>query len=346
MNVAHLLIWISLAFLFYVHFGYPLVLLVWRKLAARPVRKGFWEPRVSILIAAHNERDTIEQRILNCLQLDYPFSKLQVVLVLDAPTDGTEAVASRYESSNVLVIPLAPHKGKSGALNHAVSAATGEILVFTDARQQFDRLAIRELVANFRDPEVGSVSGELVLLDQDGYEAADGTGIYWRYEKWLRVREGEIHSMLGATGAIYAVRRELYQPIPADTILDDVAIPMNIVLSGKRAIFDGLARAYDRVSATPEAEYGRKVRTLMGNYQLMAQMPALLSPFRNPVWLQFVSHKVARLLVPYFLMLLFLANLFATDGVYLWLLGAQVGWYVLTCVGGFLSTPAMEAQRP
>jgi biofilm PGA synthesis N-glycosyltransferase PgaC len=335
--MAHFLIWSSLAFLVYVHFGYPLLLNVWRRLAGRPVKKGFWEPTVSILIAVHNERDTIEAKLLNCLGLDYPLEKLQVVVVLDAPTDGTDAVFAGHDTGTVSVVTLSERKGKAGALNHAVPAARGEILVFADARQLFDRGALRELVANFHDPDVGCASGELVLLDENGREATDGMGIYWRYEKWMRAQEAEIHSMLGATGAIYAIRRKFYKPMRSDTILDDMAVPMNIVLCGKRAVFDGAAHAYDRVSASPEIEYGRKVRTLMGNYQLLARMPGLLSPIHNPVWLQFFSHKVARLLVPYALVVLFVANMFALNGPYLALFAAQCSWYLLAGVGGFLS---------
>lgn len=344
--MAHLVIWISLAFLLYVHIGYPLVLLVWRKLAQRPVKKRFWEPPVSILIAAYNENETIERKLLNCLQLDYPRDKLQVVVALDAPSDGTDRIAGRYASKIVNVVSCPQHRGKAGALNRAVASATGEILVFADTRQQFDRRALRELVANFSDPQIGAASGELVLLDESGREAADGVGLYWRYEKWIRAQEGQIHSMMGATGAIYAIRRELFTPIPQDTILDDVAIPMNIVLGGKRAVFDGSARAYDRVAATPEAEFRRKVRTLAGNYQVLARMPKLLSPWHNPVWLQFVSHKVARLLVPYFLVLLFVANLFVLHGPYLWLLCLQSAWYMLALSGSLRSHRTAAAVNP
>lgn len=334
--MAHIVIWISLAFLLYVHVGYPLVLLVWRRLAPRPIRKGFWEPPVSILIAARNERERIEAKIVNCLQLDYPQEKLQVLLALDAPLDGTDEVAGKY-ADRINVLPSSHHRGKAGTLNRAATSAKGDILVFGDVRQQFDRSAVRELVANFHDPSIGAVSGELMLLDENGAEAGDGVGLYWRYEKWIRTQEGAIHSMMGATGSIYAIRRELYKPIPADTILDDVAIPMNIVLGGKRAVFDRSARAYDHVSASPGREYVRKVRTLTGNYQLLAQMPALLSPLHNPVWLQFISHKVGRLLVPYVLVLLFVANLFALHGAYLLLFCLQSAWYMIAFAGSLVS---------
>jgi biofilm PGA synthesis N-glycosyltransferase PgaC len=344
--MATVVIWTSLAFLVYVHFGYPIILFAWRRLAARSVKKGFWEPTVSLLIAAHNEQDTIEQKILNCLQLDYPREKLQIVIALDAPTDGTDSIAAHYEGEAVTIVNLKRHSGKAGALNRAVAAARGAILVFSDARQHLDREVLRELVANFYDLEVGSASGELVLLDENGREASDGMGLYWRYEKWMRSCEAEIHSMMGATGALYAIRRSLYCPMPPETILDDVFVPMSIVLRGQRAVFDGAARAYDQVSTSPEIEYGRKVRTLMGNFQLLAQMPALLSPFHNPVWLQFMSHKVARLVVPYVLMALFLANVFVREGLYLWLLAGQSIWYLLTVAGVFLSRRAVPDAMP
>jgi cellulose synthase/poly-beta-1,6-N-acetylglucosamine synthase-like glycosyltransferase len=345
LKMALILIWISLAFLLYVHVGYPLVLLAWRRLAPRPVKKGFGEPSVSILIAARNEKDRIEAKIMNCLQLDYPPGKLQVVVALDAPSDGTDQIARKCESAIVNVLSCSQHQGKAGTLNDAAASARGDILVFADVRQQFDRHSLRELVANFHDPSIGAVSGELILMDENGHEAADGVGLYWRYEKWIRAQEAEIHSMMGATGSIYAIRRELYTPMPPDTILDDVAIPMNIVLRGKRAVFDGSARAYDQVSASPKLEYGRKVRTLTGNYQVLARMPALLSPLHNPVWLQFISHKVGRLLVPYFLALLFVANLFALRGIYLWLFYLQGAWYMMAWAGSRLSlrTPVRDA---
>jgi biofilm PGA synthesis N-glycosyltransferase PgaC len=162
--MAYILIWISLAFLLYVHVGYPLVLLMWRRIARRPVKKGFWEPSVSILIAARNERDRIEAKIVNCLQLDYPQEKLQVLLALDAPSDGTGEVAQKYADRTVNVLSFSEHKGKAGTLNCAAASATGDILVFAVVRQHFDRQALRELVANFHDPSIGAVSGELMLL--------------------------------------------------------------------------------------------------------------------------------------------------------------------------------------
>jgi cellulose synthase/poly-beta-1,6-N-acetylglucosamine synthase-like glycosyltransferase len=184
---------------------------------------------------------------------------------------------------------------------------------------------------------VGAVSGALVLLDAQAKEASDGVGLYWRYEKKLRAMESDIHSVPGATGAIYAIRRELFTPLPTGTILDDVVVPMRIVLGGKRAIFDPSARAYGAVTQTPDMEYEKKKRTLTGNYQLFAEMPELLVPWHNPIFVQLMSHKVGRLIVPYCLAVLFISNLFLLDGLYRVALVIQVTWYIMACVGWFVS---------
>ncbi len=315
-------------------------------MAPRPVRKAPWEPTVSIVIAAHDERDKIEKKILNCLDLDYPKEKLQVVVALDAPTDGTEDIVWKYAGRLIDMVYYSPHRGKAQALNSAVAAAEGEILVFADARQRLDAAAVRELVANFHDPSVGAVSGELVLLDENGNEAADGVGLYWRYEKLLRAMESDIHSMLGATGALYAIRRELFRRLPVETILDDVAIPMRAVLAGKRVVFEPGARAYDAVAASVDVEYGRKVRTLMGNFQLMAQMPELLDAGRNPVLWQFLSHKVGRLFVPYFLAVLFVSNiLLVKEMPFLVFFALQAAFYSLAWFGSLVATGEPATAR-
>jgi cellulose synthase/poly-beta-1,6-N-acetylglucosamine synthase-like glycosyltransferase len=302
------------------------------------VAKRYQEPRVSIVIAMHNERSIAESKIRNCLDLDYPADKLQVCVALDGPTDGTEEVVRPFEAEGVSVIYSRAHVGKAMALNSALQASTGEIVVFTDARQKLEPAALRELTANFADDSVGAVSGELFLLDSEGGEAGDTVGFYWRYEKRIRALESEIHSVVGATGAIYAIRRSLFEPLPAGTILDDVLIPMRIVLAGKRVIFEPMARAFDEVSASPEAEYARKSRTLTGNYQLLAEAPALFDPRRNPIFLQLLSHKVGRLVVPYLLMTVLVLNLFLAGPFYRLVLAAQLCWYSLAAAGAVVSS--------
>jgi len=334
--IPYIAFYFSFAFILYVYFGYPVLLWLWRRAACRTVQKTDCEPSVSIIVAAYNEGASIERKILNLLALDYPMGKMQIILSLDGPTDGTELVARKYEfeTGRMQVLLLRHHGGKADALNQAVVQTSGEILVFVDARQLLDRAAVRALVSNFADPAVGAVTGELMLLDEFGKESGDAVGLYWRYEKKLRSMESDIHSTLGATGALYAIRRELYQPIPNHTILDDVTIPMNAVLAGKRVVFEREARAYDYVASSPATEYTRKVRTLAGNFQLLKQMPELMMPWRNPVFIQFASHKVGRLLVPYFLITLFASNLFLSGTIYGGILALQCAGYFLACTGG------------
>jgi cellulose synthase/poly-beta-1,6-N-acetylglucosamine synthase-like glycosyltransferase len=336
--MAETILWTALAGIVYVYAGYPLLLLAWRMWGRRPVRKRRYEPSVSLVIAMRNERTNVRAKMQNCLNLDYPPGKLQVIVSLDASTDGTEALVRDYAGKGVEVVSSPVHRGKAEALNSGVAIATGSIVLFADARQQFGKGAVRELVANFADASVGAVSGELVLLDEQGKESSDAAGAYWRYEKGLRAMESEIHSVPGATGAIYAIRRELFAPLAAGTILDDVVIPMRIVQAGKRVIFEPAARAYEFASQSAKSEYERKVRTLAGNYQLLARMPELLAPWRNPIFVQFLSHKVGRLLVPYCLAALFISNLFLLHGFYLTIMIGQVLWYALAGAGWLAST--------
>jgi cellulose synthase/poly-beta-1,6-N-acetylglucosamine synthase-like glycosyltransferase len=335
--MAEAIFWIALACTAYVYAGYPLLLLAWEWWERRPVRKQYHEPSVSLVIAMHNERNHVQPKLQNCFELDYPPDKLQVIVSLDAPTDDTEALVREYAGKRVEVVRSLVHRGKAETLNSGVAIATGEIVLFADSRQMFDKRAVRELVANFADASVGAASGELVLLDEQGKETSDATGAYWRYEKGLRAMESGIHSVPGATGAIYAIRRELFVPLPAGTILDDVVIPMRIVLAGKRVVFDSAARAYEVASRNASSEYERKIRTLAGNYQLIMQMPALLAPWRNRIFVQFVSHKLGRLLVPYCLVALFVSNLFLLHGPYLVAMVGQLVWYSLAGAGWLAS---------
>lgn len=331
--MAIFIFWTSLSIAVYTYFGYPLLLLVWRRLAAHPVRKAPIEPTVTLIVAMHNERQNVEPKLKNCLELNYPEEKLQIIFSLDAPTDGTDSLVREYASQRVEVLSSTVRRGKASAVNRAAAFARGEILVFADARQRFHKNAIRELVANFADDSVGAVSGQLVLLDDEGRESSDTLGIYWRYEKRIRAMESEIHSVPGTTGAIYALRRELFAPIRPRTVLDDVQIPMRAVLKRKRVLFEPAAIAYDVVATAPDIEYEKKRRTLMGNYELLAEMPELLLPWRNPIFFQLVSHKVGRLLVPYCLIALFFSNLWLLHGFYLLCFVCQIIWYLLAFTG-------------
>src|SRR5687767_5173283 len=299
------LFWIAVLLVAYVYAGYPLLLALWSRAARRPVRphasnERSW-PAVSVVVAARNEASRLSARITNLLEQTYP-RPLEVIVVSDGSTDGTRQALATF-GSRIRFMEL-PRGGKPVALNAGVAAASGEIVVFADARQRFAPDAIASLVANFADPQVGAVTGELILdCEEDSAPPREttiggGVGLYWKYEKWLRRHESRVWSTLGATGAIYAMRRSLWEPLPAGTLLDDVLAPMRAVLAGQRIVFDERARAFDRVAESSEAESRRKVRTLAGNYQILRLEPRLLLPFVNPVWAQYASHKIGRLLVP------------------------------------------------
>ena len=332
--------WGSLALIAYVYAGYPVLLGVWAKCvgnrrhtAVPPAPTAL--PFVSIIIAARNEARRLPARVENLLASDYPTDRLQIIVASDGSTDDTVEALARF-GGRVEVVTLPP-SGKATALNAAVARAIHPILVFADARQRFAPDAIRRLVSHFDDPGIGAVSGELVI-DPSASTIGEGVGAYWAYEKWLRRREAIVGSTLGVTGAIYAMRRALWQPLPAETLLDDVLGPMRVVLQGYRVTFDSAAHAFDEAAKDAAAESRRKVRTLAGNFQILAQEPRLLVPFVNPVWLQFLSHKIGRLVVPYALVALLVANAaLATRGwFYAFTFAGQIAFYGLAVYGALL----------
>jgi cellulose synthase/poly-beta-1,6-N-acetylglucosamine synthase-like glycosyltransferase len=333
-NPVLILFWMSLALLAYVYFGYPVVAWLRARLRPQPHRRAAIEPSVSIVVVAHNEADRIESRIENLLAMDYPRDRMEIVIGSDGSTDDTVDRARRYETAGVAVHEFRERRGKPSVLNDVVSRTRGAIVVFGDARQTFDPQAIRALAADFADPAVGAVSGELILTAERPAAAAEGQGFYWRYETFIRSNESRAGSTVGATGAIYAIRRALFEPIPGDTILDDVLIPLQAVRRGYRVLFESRARAYDRASPTAHHEWARKVRTIAGNFQLFARERWLLNPLRNSLWLETVSHKVCRLGIPVFQITLLGANL-ALIGhpFYRWTLMAQVCFYAAALLG-------------
>lgn len=303
------LFWLSATVLFYIYVGYPALLWVWSACFPRPVRASHDLPTVSVLLPAFNEEKVIARKMENLLSLDYPMEKLEILVGSDGSTDDTVKILSRHAGEKVKLISRQERGGKPGMLNLLAEKAKGELLVFTDARQRIDRKAIGHLVKNFSDPTVGCVSGELVLEGMNG-SVGEGVGFYWRYEKFIRSRESLVDSVVGATGALYAIRRSLYRPLPEDTILDDVYLPMKVVSQGYRCLFEGEALVFDNVSCTPRQEYDRKVRTLAGNYQTFVQLSGMLNPLRSRVAIQFISHKLLRILAPFFLVALFVSNFF------------------------------------
>ena len=284
---------------------------------------------------AHNEAERIGPRIGNLLALDYPRDRIEIVIGSDGSTDDTVERALQYADRGVTVLAFNQHRGKPATINAVIPGVRGEIVVFADARQRFEPQTVRELVANFADPSVGGASGELVLAAHDGTAAAGhGTAFYWRYEKFIRSTEGRADSTIGATGAIYAIRRDLFEPIPDDTLLDDVLIPLRIVRRGYRVVFEPNARAYDRASSTARQEFVRKTRTIAGMFQLIAREGWLLNPLRNRLWFETISHKVLRVALPALHAVVLVSNVLLADaGFYGLMLALQAMFYCAAAVG-------------
>jgi cellulose synthase/poly-beta-1,6-N-acetylglucosamine synthase-like glycosyltransferase len=339
--------WIAGALVGYSYLGYPAWLWLRSRWSPRPVRRNAGlssatAPAVSAVMVVRNEEDIIARKLENLLTLDYPQEKLEVVVVSDGSADRTPAILAEYArdaapatapaaGSRVRVLMKPVSQGKAAGLNDAIQLATGEILLFTDARQQIESGALRLLIENFADPEVGAASGALMLGDLASGEAGKGMGVYWRIEKEIRELESAGGSVAGATGALYCARRTLLatEPLPAGTILDDVLLPMQIARQGFRVVFDSRARAWDAPDLGEGREFSRKVRTLSGNYQLLQLAPWLLSS-ENPIRFEFVSHKLSRLAVPFALLALLLASMFLRQPLYRAALGAQLAFYALS----------------
>jgi poly-beta-1,6-N-acetyl-D-glucosamine synthase len=337
-----LLFWCAAALVFYTYLGYVAWLWLQAKLFPWPVLHSPEEPFVSIVMVVRNEEPWLESKLQNLLDLDYPPQRLQIVAVSDGSTDRTDSILRQYSSDpRVQVLMNQLSRGKASGLNDAIDLASCEIVVFTDARQKIEPQAVRLLMENFIDPKVGCVSGALMLGDPESGEAGKGMGLYWRIEKKIRELESASGSVVGATGAIYAVRRELLGKLPEGIILDDVYIPMQAARQGKRVIFDGRARAWDSPYLGGDQEFSRKVRTLSGNYQLVQLAPWLLSR-QNPVLGRFVSHKLLRLVVPFALAAMLLSSAFIGAPFYRAALVVQLAFYVLAAAA-LLRLPKLGA---
>ncbi len=308
------LFFLSAGFVVYVYALFPALLHV--RAHGRPELKApeptTW-PTVSVVIAAHNEAKNLDGKFASLEQLDYPKELIQWVMVSDGSTDNTQEVATRWFDGhdNRTLIHLETSRGKCGALNEGVAQATGEIILFMDARQPVSDNAARRLIPFLLNPTIGAATGELVLSEDSSLEAAN-FGLYWRYEKWIRNNQSRLFSTTGVTGALYAIRRADFKPNPQGTLLDDFDTPVGLLKHGKRTVYVPGAFAFDAAADDIKQEFRRKVRNLGGNWQSFSRNPWLYSPSKNPVWLQFMSHKFGRLIVPWALILALVTALFGT----------------------------------
>jgi cellulose synthase/poly-beta-1,6-N-acetylglucosamine synthase-like glycosyltransferase len=264
-------------------------------------------PTVTAILATRDSAQATVERVEDFFRADYPADRLQVIVGIDGATpDRIDAVAKALGSCNAHVVCADAVGGKGGGLNAAVRHATGDVLVFSDVQQRFAPDAIRVLVARLQSDAALAAVGGALQLPGDRQDAGGRSPVewYWFLERQLRAAEARIHSTVGLSGSIYAMWRREWQPMPDHLILDDVWLPMHLVLAKRRIGYELSAQAWDARSTSSAQEKARKVRTLTGNFQLMAWMPGVLIPGRNPIWVQFISHKVLRLLTPWMIMLL------------------------------------------
>ena len=297
----------SLFFLIYTFIGYPLFLQLVKP--AKPIRliQDNALPDLTVILCIYNSVELLENKVRNILASNYPKDKLNILIVSDGSTDNPNLVIKAFNDASVELIGYGNNRGKSYALTYAKKRITTPFAAFTDIRQSFDKDALRCLASNLVIASTGAVSGNLKIISSSGKEDA---GLYWKYEKSIRKKESDLKSLLGVTGAIYMVKTALLPDVPEDSLLDDMYIPLTMVKQGYDIKFCEDAIAYDTESASLEEEFTRKVRTLAGNYQLMKQLPWLLSVRKNPLFFQFFSHKVARLIMPFALIALFIASFF------------------------------------
>lgn len=314
MTAAEIALGLSLALLFYTYLGYPLHMRLLAKFFAKPVEQAPFRGSVSVLISVHNEAAKLPAKVGSLLAGPGAAAIREILIGSDGSSDDPAAALAPLADARIRLRIFAVRRGKPSVLNELMREATGDVVVMTDARQALGTGALDALLAPFADRSVGVVSGHLVFrMPADAASATHGVGTYWNYEKGIRRAESQSGSVPGATGALYAIRRSLLAPIPADTLLDDVAIPMQAIERGGRCVFAPEAVCFDEPSVSSGREAIRKRRTIAGNIQLLLRHPRWMLPWRQPAWWRFIGHKVLRLFAPLWLVALFASCLFLRD---------------------------------
>lgn len=332
----------SLFLIVYTYVFYPLILALLncfpfskRKLIHEEHSEA---PIVSLLISVYNEERTVEEKVKNCLDLDYPKEKLQIIFGSDGSTDKTAEIIKRYQgkSGNLFLYEFRKREGKPSTINRIVEFAQGEILLFSDADTFLKKDAVKKIVNTFRDEDVGCVCGRIDLKNTNGCGLPES--IYWRYELWLKQMESNLGSVTGATGGLYALRRDLWQDIPANTLVDDFVISMKAAEKGHKIIYEPSALAYEEPAASTEQEFIRRVRIGAGGFQSIILLRGLLNPFKGLVAWGFWSHKVIRWLGPFLLLAVFISNIYLlkTGRIYLYILILQMIFYAAGILGKLL----------
>ncbi|MFZ2649947.1 MAG: glycosyltransferase family 2 protein [Burkholderiaceae bacterium] len=333
---------VSAALVGYHYVLYPALVIVLGRLKPESPPAALAEsalPTVTIVIAAYNEQRVIAAKLQNTFELDYPPERLRVIVAAHGSSDATVDIARGFASRGVTVLHDPQRRGKTAALNRAVEAASSEIVVFSDANNNFNADALRQLVRHFANPRVGGVCGLKQIYSGADRESAVGDGLYWKYEAAIKRAESHLGSITTADGEIFAIRRSLYRTLDETLINDDAAITLDLVRNGYRVLYESGARSYEHASIRIEDDFNVKVRMVSGGFQTIAHNWRFLLLPRNAFALAFFSHKVLRWLAPEFLILMLLSSLLlAAHPLFLVALLAQVGFYLLAGLGWRMRT--------
>lgn len=342
MTLVALLTWIALGALAWTYVGYPLLIAGLARWRPRPAQTADMTPAVSLIIPAYNEETCIAARIENALALDYPRERIQIMIAADGSTDATVTIAQRYADRGVLVLHQPERRGKMAAMTRAVSFATGELLVFSDANSFLDPTSLRLLVRYFADPQVGCVSGAKHVRSAEAAQAR-GESLYWRYESWLKSRESSVGSAMGAIGEFFAVRRELYPLQSGTAIVEDLDLSMALLLQGWRVLYVASAVATETASPTLAAEWERRSRNIAGGFEVCLRILPHFRPRHAWLAFQFVSHKVLRWTAVFWMLLAWIGSLaLSAQPPYRLLALLQSSFYMLAGTGYLLE----RAGRP
>ena len=316
-----ILFWTSIFMIFYVYIGYPISVFLLSFIIGKRVKKEEWEPFVTIIIAAFNESEHIQKTIQNKLDLDYPNDKMEIIVVSDGSNDGTDELVAEFKEANVHLIRQEPRAGKTSALNLAVPRAKGEIIIFSDANSLYESKAIKKLVANFSDPEVGYVTGKMVYVKKDGSMVGDGCSAYMKYENFLRRFETRLGSVVGVDGGIDAIRRNLYEPMQADQ-LPDFVLPLKVVEKRYRVVYEPEAILKENTLKDTNDEYRMRVRVSLRAMWALFYMRHLMRFSKGNylfAW-QLWSHKILRYLCFLFIFSAFILNIFTVSYGFLYVI--------------------------
>jgi len=337
-----ILAYISIAALIYIFLGYPLLLAIIAFLFSRgkTVKRDI-TPSVSLIISCYNEQGVIAEKLANSLQLTYPKDHLEIIVASDASTDLTEEIVKQYESEGVRLLRIEGRLGKTACLNHAVRKASGQIIVFSDANAMYKHDAIQNLVRNFQDPKVGYVVGEAKYADKVTTPAARSESIYWKYEIWVKYLESRCHSTVGGDGAIYAIRKELYEDLKFSDI-NDFVNPLQIVAKGYRGLYEPHAICWENTSGSFNKEFARKVRIVNRSFSGLLRVPSVLNPFKVGIFsFEIVSHKLLRWFSPFFFITLcmtsFILAAVQDKTSFQYLSAALVLFFILADIGFLMS---------